>query len=94
MSIESLKAQVARLSAQLEKKNAGKGGAEVVDEVVPGIGSASISTTEDAREALNQQDGVDLVGSGEEVRQDMSTADRSDRNPVDKPATLRGRKGA
>lgn len=91
---DRLKAELARVTAQLDKKNAGKGGADVVDEVTPGIGSASVSTTEDAREALNQQEGVNLVGGGEEIHEDMSTADRSDDNPkVDAPRRGRPPKG-
>lgn len=80
-TIDDLRAQLARANDQLGKKPA-KSKAKVVDEdTTAGIGSASVGTTEDAREALNQQEGVNLVGGGEEMREDMSTADRSDDNP-------------
>ena len=78
--IERLKAELARANAQLDKKPA-KSKAQVVDEVELGIGSAGRQPTEDARETLNQQEGVNIVASGEEVREDMSSDDRSDNNP-------------
>lgn len=91
--IDRLKAELARATDQLDKKPE-KSKAEVVDDVVSGIGSASISTTEDAREALNQQEGVNLVGGSEEMRVDMSTADRSDNNPkVDADGKAEVRRG-
>lgn len=74
--------ELSRLRAQLSKKNAGKDGADEVEPMAAGIGGSTISTTDDAREALNQTDGINLVGASEEVREDMSTADRSDDNPV------------
>lgn len=78
--LAALRAENARLQAQLEKKPA-KSRAEVVEGGDQGIGTAGVQTTDDARATLNQQEGIDLVGSGEEVREDMSTADRSDDNP-------------
>jgi hypothetical protein len=77
---DALEQEVARLKAQLDKKPAART-AKMVDKVEPGIGSAGRQSTEDARDTLNTQDGVDIVASGEEVREDMSSDDRSDDNP-------------
>lgn len=77
---DAAEAELARLRAQLDKKPA-KSKAKVVDEVEPGIGSSGRQSAEDARDTLNQQDGVEIVASGEEVRKDMSSDDRSDDNP-------------
>lgn len=82
--LEALKAENARLLSQLEKKEA-KGGAEVVGStLIDAFGSSGRQTTDDARDTLNQQGGVDIEASGQEVREDMGTDDRSDDNPVAK----------
>ncbi|MFA6031818.1 MAG: hypothetical protein WC889_02825 [Myxococcota bacterium] len=78
--VDRLKAELARANAQLGKQP-DKSKADVVDEVEQGIGSAGIGTTEELREVQNTQDGMNLVGGGEEVHEDMSTADRSADNP-------------
>ena len=81
--VERLKAELARANDQLGKKQEGKSGAKVVEgSEVEGIGSAGRQTTEDARDTLNQQEGVEIVPSGEEVREDATSDDKSDDNPV------------
>lgn len=91
--IDRLKAELARALDQAGKREAQGKGAEVIEgSAVGGIPSAAGGQpVEEARAILNQQEGVDLVGSGEEVREDMSTADRSDDNPKRGPG--RPRKG-
>jgi hypothetical protein len=79
--LAATKAELARALEQLGKKRKGK--ENVVDTGDTGTITAAAGgqTTEEARANLNTQDGVNLVGNGEEVREDMGTADRSDDNP-------------
>lgn len=90
-----LQAELARAQDQLGKLPKSKL-ADMVegnfdDTVDSSTGGAQ--TTESARATLNQQEGVNIVASGEEVREDMSVADRSDDNPVvDAPRRGRPRK--
>lgn len=80
--LAQLRAENARLASQLGKKQ-DKSGAEIVEGSADDlVGSSGRQTTEDARDTLNQQEGVDIQPSGSEVREDMSTDDRSDDNPV------------
>lgn len=89
----ALEQEVARLRAQLGKQEKSGKGAEVVDgdeTKARGTASGGAQTTEDARAAFNEQDGLpELVGSGEEVREDPASNDKSDDNPV---TSRRGRK--
>jgi len=78
--LDKLRSENARLLAELDRQPKVRK-AKLVDPVEPGIGSSGAQDAEDARDTLNQQDGVDIVASGAEVREDMSSADRSDTNP-------------
>ncbi len=95
MDAAKLNDKVRYLEAELAKANEAlgkqpeKAKAKVVDDVEPGIGSSGRQDTQDARMTLNQQDGVDIVPTGEEVREDMTTDDRSDDNPVRRPGRPR-----
>lgn len=80
----ALEQEVARLKAQLGKQEKAGKGAEVVDAddtATRGTATGGAQTTEDARAAFNEQSDDKLVGSGEEIREDPSSNDKSDDNP-------------
>jgi hypothetical protein len=87
----ALEQEVARLKAQLGKQEQAGKGAEVVDAddaAMRGTATGGAQTTEDARAAFNEQSDDKLVGSGEEVRRDSTSNDKSDNNPkVDTKST-------
>ena len=86
--LDALRAENARLLAQMNKAPEKYTGA-VVDTppiVAPlpiGTSGGGGQTTEDARATLSQG-GPEVLPSSEQVREDMSTADKSDDNPVEK----------
>lgn len=79
--VAALRAEIARLSDQLGKKRKSKENVVDVTDTGSISSAAGGQTTEEARANLNTQEGVNLVGGGEELRANMATADRSDDNP-------------